>query len=74
MFNSSPIDAWEGAGAIFNSAGSGGVFWCVRCVGSARLCVWAPRRPSITRASAFYVVPGEKSKFQWKKKPKTMSW
>jgi len=26
MFNSSPIDAWEGAGAIFNSAGSGGVW------------------------------------------------
>ena len=26
MFNSSPIDAGEGAGAIFNSAGSGGVW------------------------------------------------
>jgi len=30
MFNSSPIDAWEGAGAIFNSAGSTGVkVWLV---------------------------------------------
>ena len=37
MFNSSPIAAWEGAGAIFNSAGSGGVWiWflilCARVV------------------------------------------
>jgi len=28
MFNSSPIDAWEGAAAIFTWAGSGGaVLW-----------------------------------------------
>lgn len=28
MFNSSPIDSWEGAAAFFNWAGSGGsVFW-----------------------------------------------
>ncbi|MBX2868742.1 MAG: hypothetical protein KTR18_08705 [Acidiferrobacterales bacterium] len=28
MLNSSPIDSWEGAGAFFNYAGSGGaVFW-----------------------------------------------
>ncbi len=28
MFNSSPITTWEGAGAFFNYAGSGGaVFW-----------------------------------------------
>ncbi|WP_423906799.1 hypothetical protein [Candidatus Spongiihabitans sp.] len=28
MFNSSPITSWEGAGAFFNYAGSGGaVFW-----------------------------------------------
>jgi hypothetical protein len=28
MFNSSPIDAWEGAAAFFNYAGSGGpVLW-----------------------------------------------
>ena len=26
MFNSSPIESWEGAGAIFNSAGSTGVW------------------------------------------------
>ena len=34
MFNSSPIDAWEGAGAIFNSAGSGGVgvWFLILCV------------------------------------------
>ena len=25
MFNSSPVDSWEGAAAIFNSAGSTGV-------------------------------------------------
>ena len=28
MFDSSPITSWEGAGAFFNYAGSGGaVFW-----------------------------------------------
>ena len=26
MFNSSPIESWEGAAAIFNSAGSTGVW------------------------------------------------
>ena len=32
MFNSSPITAWEGAGAFFNYAGSGGaVFWFFYC-------------------------------------------
>ncbi len=37
MINSSPIDAWEGAGAFFNFAGSGGaIFWflvmCALCI------------------------------------------
>ena len=37
MFNSSPITTWEGAGAFFNYAGSGGaVFWffvmCALCI------------------------------------------
>ncbi len=37
MFNSSPIETWEGAGAFFNYAGSfGSVFWffvmCVFCL------------------------------------------
>ena len=37
MFDSSPIDTWEGAAAFFNYAGSGGaVFWffvmCVLCI------------------------------------------
>lgn len=27
MFNSSPIDAWEGAGAIFTYASGGAAFW-----------------------------------------------
>jgi hypothetical protein len=30
MVDSSPIESWEGAGAVFNSAGRGGVmFWRV---------------------------------------------
>ena len=38
MFDSSPIETWEGAGAIFNSAGSTGeVIWFWIAVA---LCVW----------------------------------
>ena len=37
MFDTSPIDTWEGAAAFFNYAGSGGaVFWffvmCILCL------------------------------------------
>lgn len=37
MFNSSPIEAWEGAAAFFSFAGTGGVvfwFWiaCILCI------------------------------------------
>ena len=33
MFNSSPIDAWEGAGAIFTYANGGAFFWfCVMTI------------------------------------------
>jgi hypothetical protein len=37
MFDSSPIDSWEGAGAVFNSAGSFGVMiWVLIAVA---LCI-----------------------------------
>jgi len=37
MFDSSPIDSWEGAGAVFNSAGGGNVWiWVVI---AAALCI-----------------------------------
>ena len=37
MFDSSPIESWEGAGAVFNSAGSSGVMiWIVI---AAALCI-----------------------------------
>ena len=37
MFDSSPIESWEGAGAVFNSAGGGNVWiWVVI---AAALCI-----------------------------------
>ena len=37
MFDSSPIESWEGAGAVFNSAGSGGLYIWVLI--TAALCI-----------------------------------
>ena len=42
MFNSSPIETWEGAAAFFNYAGSGGAvlwFWIMVILCIVPLCV-----------------------------------